>query len=127
MNAHRALAAALIAALIIVQLSATSSAAKTIQAKSCSLADVQTAVDSAHSGDTVDVPVGSATWNSNLTLTKGLMLRGAGIGNTIIISGYEPSRPGNTLAESNLRCVGLSRTFRRAFPSLTPYWYYGSR
>jgi len=49
--------------------------------------DVQTAVDAAFSGDTVIVPAGSCTWDTKLTITKGIKLQGAGIGNTVITDG----------------------------------------
>jgi len=60
--------------------------AATINAPSCSYADVVAAVATAQSGDTVVVPVGSAIWSRPLEITKGITLQGAGIGRTIIIS-----------------------------------------
>ncbi len=61
--------------------------AATINAASCSYANVLAAVNSAQSGDTVIVPTGTCTWNSSLKITKGISLVGAGIGNTVITSG----------------------------------------
>jgi hypothetical protein len=58
--------------------------AATINATSCSYADVNAAISAASAGDTVMVPAGSATWDSSLLITKGIYLIGAGIGNTII-------------------------------------------
>ena len=49
----------------------------TIEAKSVSLADVQSAIGSAHEGDTVIVPSGTASWTSTLVITKGINLKGA--------------------------------------------------
>jgi PKD repeat protein len=63
----------------------------TITAASPSYADVKAAVDSAVSGDTVIVPAGSATWNSQLVITKGIYLIGAGMANTVIASNYSVS------------------------------------
>jgi hypothetical protein len=58
----------------------------TINAASCSQADVGTAVQSAARGDTVSVPAGSCTWATSVILTKGITLAGAGVGNTVITS-----------------------------------------
>jgi hypothetical protein len=60
----------------------------TINAASCSLADVTTAVAAASAGDTVSIPAGSATWDSNLVITKGLYIIGAGQGLTNITSNF---------------------------------------
>jgi hypothetical protein len=56
-------------------------------AASASLADVRAAISAANEGDTVLVPAGSATWDSALDIRKGILLIGAGIGNTIITRG----------------------------------------
>lgn len=50
-------------------------------------ASVASCVSSASRGDTINVSAGSATWTSTITITKGLTVSGAGIGNTIITSG----------------------------------------
>ncbi len=63
-----------------------SSLAATINAASCSYADVSAAITAASPEDTVSVPAGSCSWSSALTITKGVYLIGAGIGNTIITS-----------------------------------------
>jgi hypothetical protein len=55
--------------------------AATISAKSCSSADVQSAINSASSGDTVSLPPGcSATWNTGVVIpsSKGITLAGGG-------------------------------------------------
>ncbi|MFA4926785.1 MAG: PKD domain-containing protein, partial [Candidatus Aminicenantales bacterium] len=44
-------------------------------AKSCSLADVKAAIATAKAGDTVVVPNGTATWGSQLYITKGITLK----------------------------------------------------
>jgi hypothetical protein len=49
----------------------------TIGAKSASLRDVESAIGSAHEGDTVIVPAGTASWTSTLVITKGITLKGA--------------------------------------------------
>ncbi len=58
--------------------------AETYTAASASYADVSAVVAAASSGDTVEVPAGSATWNTTLIITKGLNLVGAGIDRTTI-------------------------------------------
>jgi hypothetical protein len=67
--------------------------AATINAASPSYSDVSSAVSSATYGDTVVVPDGTATWNTSLTISKGITLQGAGIDNTVINNGriiYSP-------------------------------------
>ena len=76
--------ALLIACSILLSLVVEDGSAATIRAKSPSFPDVSEAVSSANSGDTVIVPTGSATWNSTLTITRGIKLQGAGIDQTII-------------------------------------------
>jgi len=61
--------------------------AVTINAVSCSLSDVQAAINSAQSEDTVNVPAGECIWSSPLTITKSIALMGAGIGKTVITRG----------------------------------------
>ncbi len=66
----------------------TGADAATISAASCALSAVSSAISSASMGDTVQVPSGSCTWTSGLTITKNISLIGAGIGNTVITSAY---------------------------------------
>src|SRR5271166_329182 len=54
--------------------------AATINAASCSQTDVQNAINSANSGDTVNIPAGNCTWSSAMTLSKFVKLHGAGGG-----------------------------------------------
>jgi len=57
----------------------------TIMASGCSAVQVQSAINSAVSGDTVQVKAGSATWRSPVVIqNKSITLQGAGIGNTDI-------------------------------------------
>jgi peptidoglycan hydrolase-like protein with peptidoglycan-binding domain len=56
----------------------------TIVADSCSLEDVQDAVDAAIDGDTVQIPAGTCEWTATLTVDNAITLEGAGVGNTII-------------------------------------------
>ena len=61
--------------------------AGTINAATCSRADVGNAVAAATYDDIVVVPAGTCTWATTLTITKGITLQGAGIGSTVINSG----------------------------------------
>lgn len=54
-----------------------------INANSCSQADVSTALTSATTGDRILVPAGTCTW-SNLSISKAVHLKGAGIDVTVI-------------------------------------------
>lgn len=74
-------------ALLFLFVCATGHAA-TINAASTSRTDVQNAVNTAVSGDTVAVPAGSSTWSTAVTISgKSLTLQGAGDTATIITDG----------------------------------------
>lgn len=64
-----------------------------VSAASPSYADVSAAISKAGPGDTVTVPAGTATWNSQLIIVKGISLIGAGIGKTVITSTYAAPNP----------------------------------
>jgi hypothetical protein len=70
--------------------------AGTHTAASPSFADVSSAVASASSGDTVRVPAGTAVWNNQLVITKGIKLMGAGIDSTVITSDYSNNQSNTT-------------------------------
>ena len=65
-------------ALLCVFLSQESASAATVRAASCSQSDLMTAVNAAGSGDTVQVPGGSATWTATVSIpnTKGITVDG---------------------------------------------------
>ena len=63
----------------------------THNAASASYADVNAAVGDAITGDLVVVPAGSETWDTQLLITKGITLQGAGTGSTIITRGVASS------------------------------------
>lgn len=52
--------------------------AATINAASCSVADIQTAHTAAANGDTIAIPAGTCAWSTALTITKAVTLLGAG-------------------------------------------------
>jgi hypothetical protein len=119
---------------------ASASKAGTITAASPSFADVSAAVAAAGRGDTVNVPAGSATWSSTLTLTKGISLQGAGRDNltitrsgaaaiainpdTTAISNDETIRvdgftfDGNNSANHHITVVGAGETGTKPFKNL---------
>jgi hypothetical protein len=65
--------------------------ASTQTAASCSVADISTAITAAGVGGTVNVPAGSCTWSTTLTVTRGITLKGAGAGSTIVTSNLTAS------------------------------------
>ena len=60
--------------------------AATITAASCSQADVQTAINTSVTGDTVSVPAGNCTWTTGVSIpnSKKIVLLGAGMDSTVI-------------------------------------------
>ena len=90
--------------------------AATINAISCSYADVSAAITSANSGDIVNVPAGTCTWTSQLLITKGISFMGAGVGVTnITFSGSLPAYtrsfkylPTDPSADEVFRMAGFS-------------------
>jgi hypothetical protein len=116
---------ALLAALLFAASGAAQAATQpaTIAALSPSLVDVQKAISSAVDGDTVNIPAGTATWTSALTITKGITLigqtttdsvAGTAVDKTIIIQANAPStssapliRVSSTLGKS-YRVSGLT-------------------
>src|SRR2546422_60977 len=66
---------------------AAESCAATISASSLNIGDVTAAVLAAASGDTVQLPAGSATWISTLIISKPITLMGAGANLTTLING----------------------------------------
>ncbi|HDK41960.1 MAG TPA: VCBS repeat-containing protein, partial [Candidatus Pacearchaeota archaeon] len=73
----------------------------TIYASSCNKSDVESAVTIASTGDTVIVPAGNCTWNSTLSITKGIILQGAGIDNTTLINEINNTGTGDFLISIN--------------------------
>ncbi|MCK4421312.1 T9SS type A sorting domain-containing protein [candidate division WOR-3 bacterium] len=88
--------------------------ADTRTAASPSYVDVSDVVSAANSGDTVIVPSGSAIWSSALIITKGIILRGAGVDNTIITGNVGSDiflvqyKPDNPLLNDAFRLTGFT-------------------
>ncbi len=57
-----------------------------LTASSANYADVLDCVNASNSGDTVNIPAGSATWGASLQITKGITIKGSGAGSTTITS-----------------------------------------
>jgi hypothetical protein len=91
--------------------------AATINAASCSQADVRTAIDRANSGDIVSVPTGTCAWSTtasytpSVSVTKAITLKGAGIGRTIIRDETSSKASENLLSISDgARVTGFTFT-----------------
>ncbi len=80
-----------IAVVFLALLSPASLPAATINAASCSATNVQAAINSASTGDTVVVPAGACAWSGtgavSISGSKNITLQGAGAGQTIITGG----------------------------------------
>jgi hypothetical protein len=83
---------AFLAASLVLILSPMTEAA-TINAASCAITDVTTALTAASDGDTVQIPAGRCSWTSTLKITKGVTLAGAGIDQTIIQDNVPRTNP----------------------------------
>lgn len=70
--------------LVCASIGMTELEAAVITAANAGASAVQTAVDSASAGDTVQVPAGNVTWNSSVTVAKQITVVGAGIDSTTI-------------------------------------------
>lgn len=80
--AMKRITASTVMALAIAFFCTSNGNAATINAASCMQSDVQSAINSASSGDTVLVPSGSCTWSAQVTLNKNITLMGNGSINT---------------------------------------------
>jgi hypothetical protein len=95
---------ALVVALSLVASSAAQGAV--INATSPSLTDVRRAIASAADGDTVMVPAGTASWTSNLTITKSITIQGQTTTNT-----DDGTANDRTILVDNLARVGGGRGY----------------
>ncbi|MGP8323233.1 MAG: T9SS type A sorting domain-containing protein [Methanosarcinaceae archaeon] len=80
----------------------------TINAASCSQADVQAAIDSAVTGDIVLVPAEECTWTAGVSIlnSKKITLQGAGIDSTII--NRSPYATAINMGQSGSRVTGFT-------------------
>src|SRR4051812_27522422 len=72
--------------LLAACLLAVRASAATRTAASCSLTNVQNAMNAASAGDIVTVPAGTCTWSAQARISKPLTIQGAGIDATVIVS-----------------------------------------
>jgi PKD repeat protein len=96
-----------------------------ITAASASLSDVVVAVSLADYGDIVRVPAGSVIWPGSLSVTKGISLIGAGIGNTIVAgssSGLIKFTPDST-TRANQNMLRISGFTFKGSPSSVLYLF----
>src|SRR3977135_3866797 len=77
--------------LLFVGLGATPSSGAVIYAKSGYPADLQAAINSAHTGDTVSVPAGRFSFKGAVIAPDGIYIRGAGRDSTYLIKGDNTS------------------------------------
>ncbi len=131
---HRLLLASTFIALFLAAAGATQGA--TVEAKSAALADIKSAIASAHEGDTVVVPAGEVSWTSPLVITKGITLQGAtSIGGylsspavtdkTVILDDVTAAKPRPSVAKATAIVTAKARgvapdTFSR--PNSWGYW-----
>lgn len=94
----------LVLAICLGGLRARSDAA-TITARSCNQPDVQNAIQQAADGDTVLVPAGNSVWTNGVSISKTLILKGAGTGRTLITDDY----PQGTLVNIRESTTGHTR------------------
>ncbi|MDP3996220.1 MAG: LamG-like jellyroll fold domain-containing protein [bacterium] len=85
-----------------------------VTALSCSHTDVQSAVNLVNSNGVVNVPAGNCTWNTMLTLTKPVVLRGASASATIISATISPPliryMPSTPSISNRFRLTGFTFT-----------------
>ena len=64
--------------------------AATITTTDCSQTQIQAAINSANTNDTVLIPSGNSTWTTGITIpdSKKITIKGAGYDNTVITNGY---------------------------------------
>jgi hypothetical protein len=98
----------LLCIIYLLSLSGSTIFGATINAASPAAADVQGAVNSASDGDTVVVPAGSATWSTEVKVTKAITLQGAGTNSTIITTSLGPGLSINSDNNGVLRVTGFT-------------------
>jgi hypothetical protein len=114
-----------------ITFSVASSGGGTVNAASCSRADVQTAIDAAVDGDIVVIPVGNCTWsarggsgagskNGIYINNKRIYIKGAGKNSTIITDGTTSSD-----GDAGLIYITGSKNFEISDFTITGHVYHG--
>ncbi|HEY1789399.1 MAG TPA: hypothetical protein VGJ73_14665 [Verrucomicrobiae bacterium] len=97
--------------------------AAVVNANSDSLSDVQSAVNQANPGDTVNVPAGTATWTGTLTVNNDIQIIGAGVGRSTLVDNVP--RGNGTLISWNTVSNGFCRLSGFSFNYLNTSVAYG--
>lgn len=105
----------LLSALGVCLAVAVDTQAATHNASSCNGSAVNSAINAASHGDTVVVPAGTCTWNSQVVVTKGITLMGAGIDRTILVDNV----PKDGSGESSLIVFQVNAPNRFRFTGFT--------
>lgn len=109
-----------LAALLVSLIGSGNVHAATINAPSCSNADITTAISSASDGDTVAVPSGNCSWTGSVTIpnTKGVVLQGAGAGATHIALGTNTLYLATSSVRQPIRITGFRWIKNNAVPAI---------
>lgn len=103
--------------LLFSTLCSVTAQAATITAKSCNTSDVQSAINAAAEGDTVNIPAGTCTWTSGVTVSgKGINIVGAGTSRIIAVASTSSAVP---LQTGNLALTILGADPGHPTPSIT--------
>ncbi|HBH13828.1 MAG TPA: hypothetical protein DDX29_12080, partial [Clostridiales bacterium] len=103
---------------VLILLAAIPSWASTTVLGDGEYATVSAAYSASSPGDTLVIPSGSWVWSSQLVITKGLTIQGAGRTLTTITSNYDASDPTNTFAPGNFLIVYQPDETERAADNL---------
>jgi chitodextrinase len=87
---------------------ATGVHAATHTAASCNLSDVQAAITTAITGDTVVIPAGTCSWTSGLSLSKGIHLKGVSKGAVTLTYNAGASATLISVTENATRSIEIS-------------------
>ncbi len=101
-------AGAVLGMVVLLFVSRNAAVGATIPAASAAFPDVQRAVNQASAGDTVTVPSGTYTWTSQLVITYGITLQGAGTNVTVITSTLNPALLINNRGNAEARVTGFT-------------------
>jgi hypothetical protein len=102
------------ACILLTSLVQVKAASAIVRAKSASLGDVNSAIRSAHDGDTVVVPSGTASWTNRLDITKGITLQGA---TTIVGPSSSPTVTDATIIQDDTPRTGPGVGIIKVTPS----------
>src|SRR6516165_5976342 len=109
--------------LLVTSLAAPLWAQGTYTAVSCNQSDVNAVINgpthTAVDGDTINVPSGSCTWTSSLSVSKGISIIGAGSGSTVILDNINQGQVFKVSLSSATETFRLSGMTIQPSPSMT--------